>query len=147
MNPLMGLPKTARIVTKSVQDLVIKNHKVTDNNSFMYMILFMIENKHWKQVLPQLISQGFKIDGVIEECIRDMKDQKHVNRILSNFYCNEKYYGYFKHSQSPEIVKIGECIIKKLKTCKNWDQLYQMMRKNSDFQKEMQKKMKEVIIQ
>ena len=149
MHSLNGLPKTAYVTIEDWSTgLIIKNHKVADDHSLMYMILFMIENKQWKHILPQFISQGFKIDGVIEECIRNMKDQIHVNYILYNFYSGGKVYGYIKqNSQSPEIVKIIGCIIKKLKTCKNWNQLYQMMRKNSDFQKEMQKKMKEVIIQ
>ena len=142
MHPLIGLPKTAQIQCNGLPLISIENHRVVSKDGIMYWMMFMNYDKQWKHILSQFISQGFKIGGVIEECIRDMKDQKHVNRILFDFYSTGiKYEDIVEKSQSPEIRKIVGRIIKKLKTCKNWNQLYQMMRKNSNFQKQIQKQM------
>ena len=126
MKPLIRLPKTADIVCPELNNLIVRNHKVVRPESgILWWLLDTVGYKHWNQVLPQMISQGFRFEAVIEECIEDLRDPEKLSVIIywinndKNRYENQKYLS--ENTQTGE--KIAVRFAKKLHTYENWKKL------------------------
>ena len=137
MNKIAGLPDTAQIEVNGCDDLIITNHRVTSPDClFKWLLLVMVE-KQWDCAVSQMISQGFKLDGIKEQCILDLQDEESFDDILV------MYEGYILHAlrrttkKSPDIPRkiITGKIIKKIQKCKNWKQFHNNMRLESSFQR------------
>ena len=141
MNPLTGLPKTAHIDLgrSEMWDLYVKNHEVTNKHGFMYWLEGIFHYDKWNDILPQMISQGFTLDGVIETCEAELKDKEKLLRIL-------KWYVGISVRREQEIinsqfgVEIASYIIKTLQKCKNWKQFDETMDKHSEFSNKLREK-------
>ena len=73
MEKLIGLPRNAVIKIDGRVDLIIKNGETEYKDSLLIWVAFIFINNQWNAVLPQLISQGFKIEGFVEECLTDLQ--------------------------------------------------------------------------
>ena len=141
MNKIAGLPKTARVicVNNYVRDLKIKNHVVVNSFGLLNWLIQVIGQHHlWNDILPQLISQGFKVDAVIEQCIADMQNSDKFLWILYKF-------GRHRHTSRKldKLISTGQAkqvqreITARLKACQNWDQLFHALDRNDISVKKM----------
>ena len=136
MEPLIRLPKTARVYQdRYTPSLVIENHKKQGGQGFMEWLAEMFITGRWPEILPQLIQQGFKFDGVIEECLADMEDPTKFRWILSWFTKMMNKTNVFMEPISKNKIgmEIKNDTVKKLGDCRNWDDLYILMEPGSDF--------------
>ena len=137
MHILLGLPRKAHIISE-YRDLEIENHKVTNPSCIMGWLLGVIARNEWRYVLSQMISQGFKLDGVIEQCIADMQDPKKFARILYELGRERYSHEKLKKLISTGLAKpIQQEITARLKACQNWDQLFHAINRNSVLLKKM----------
>ena len=137
MYKIKGLPKTALIEMKWC-NMRIKDQQVVEHGGMMSWIMGTIILDSWQKALTQMIQQGFKIGAVIDECISDLRKPERIKTILCWYYVEDMELE--KLSSSTAGLSIGEEIIKKLETCKTWNQFYIEMRMDSVFQKKMKKK-------
>ena len=145
MNKIAGLPKTAHVVWDEYNDLRVENHKVVSKDPMLRWLIFVTMCKKWDQLLPQMISQGFRIEAVIEECIADMQNSEKFTRVL--YWVVDQHNSYKKRvkiASSGQAKPVQQEIIAKLKTCKRWDQLFNAVKTNGDLLKKMNKKWQEI---
>ena len=123
MKPIFRLPKNAFISTFGIENLIIKNHEVMHTFGMFYWMLYVERHGQWGVIMPQLLSQGFQLGTVIEQCISDLQDQKKLVATM-------RYIGLEGETHCKEFIssvqgkKFAETIIKKIQKCKNWEQLY-----------------------
>ena len=134
MNKLAGLPRMAHVTCHGNMGLKVDNHRVKNSGGLLDWLSWVAKHDFWHDILPQMISQGFHIGAVIEECLADLNNQhKFTNQIYWFGISNFRYDDRVKFASTEE----GDCIrmeyIKKMKTCKNWDDLYSLIRPDGIF--------------
>ena len=144
MAKLITLPRTAHIIGGYCQDLKIENHMVTGDTGFISWLFEAINSYDWKTALPQMISQGFRFDAVMEQCIEDLKDIKKFEGFI--YWFDYRTYDSSKRikfvaSHAGEIIR--EEIIKKIKTCTGYKKLVKTMKRNNPFFDDIQCKIEE----
>ena len=134
MHGLMGLPKKAHIISDQWFDLHVNDNLVSSHTYLMRWIIGVVKHGDWEVVLPQLISQGFKFEAVKEECILNLQDTKKCVGIFWSLY--KSHYNWSEITQftsGSEAREISHLLIKKIETCKNWNQLKKMIRHGNIF--------------
>ena len=143
MRKLNELPRTVHIVNKKWHDLKIKNHHVNGGGSLTYWMIGTMRHGLWDNAVTQMIQQVFKFDSFVEECITNMQDFLTFGFTLYNLGLEKDITERMEFSKSKSGRKIRAEYVKKLKACKNWNQLYSAMHPDSDFQKKMKRKIME----
>ena len=134
MRKMEELPKTAEIKGGRLCRLYVENHRVTNDQILFEWLLGVMNSKQWKAVLAQLISQGFHIGAVIDECIKDIKDPNNLLDILftmSNYWTTPRLMKKsitLKHDK-----KILAEVEAKLKSCRDWKDFYREFKEDGDF--------------
>ena len=139
MQKINGLPKSVAIDV-DYTFLRIENHEVQNHDGILPWAFSVLNWEIWDRVLPQMIRQGFKYDGFVGELISDLKDKKKFIRILYLYdvaYSRRPDEDRIKYHNSTQMRNSMEAFIKKISSCKNWEQFYHVMKKGSDFQKMM----------
>ena len=152
MRPLTQLPKSAYLESLGENDdgiwLKIENHRVVNTFSLMDYMLGAINHAGWNDLLPQLISQGFKLEAVVEYFVEQlMDDQNFITSLLWYHGTNYLDYDMRKVASSPAGKRIKVEITEKLHTCKTWDDLYNVMKIWGTFPKKVNRKIKGAIKQ
>ena len=135
MKPLVGLPRTAMIKGKWFK-IVVENHQVVNKCGLMAAMMDMISGDyHGQKRSLQMKSQGFKLDAVIEECIKNIRDPKIFSQILW------RINGYKDNDVAliQNGMPIARYIENRVRATKNWRSLYSMMSRQSPFVKHMLK--------
>ena len=146
MNHLTSLPRNAHIVVNTVLELKIENHRAVSNRSFLHWMDTMVLFGHWKRNASLMISQGFKFDAVIEELILNLQDPVEFGKICSTYtYLNQNECILFASTMPGK--EITGMFIKKIKGCKNWDQLYTVMNRDGLFVKNLEIMVKKMMRQ
>ena len=148
MNKIIGLPKKALIVCIDGDDLIIENNEIQYIYGLLEWCIDIIANKdHWDNVLSQMISQGLRLDAVIEQCIEDLKNRFRFQRMLSLFI-KEKctYQQRCNYTDSPAGKQLAADFEKRLCAIKSWDQFRDLLSWTGDYQNKMKDKvLKEVL--
>ena len=135
MNTLIQLPRTADVDAIG-KGLKIRDHKVINGNYLLNWLFGISQWDEWSKVLPQMISQGFKIGAVIEECIMDL-----VKFDLSWFL--EIGCSHDKIDKLPLTLtgrRIRAELKKRLQACKNWNDLIDVINPKGEFSKKISKR-------
>ena len=139
MRPLIQLPRTARLTWNLRSDLVIDNHEIVTEEAFMDWVSWGIRYGIWDKILMQFKQQGFHIEAVIQQCILDILDSRKDNWMLawdkSGITYNSITRQNFNATTTEKNIR-AEFVIK-LHTCKNWDDLGNLLNHQSDFSKKM----------
>ena len=133
MEPLIQLPKTAHITCGNCDDLIIEKHRIPGRTGLFFWLFISILNLEWGNILPQMISQGFRLDAVIQQCITDMKNPEKLRQVICLYYADsteDENLETLCHSSRGKILA-GE-ITKILYTFRKWSQLYDMMKFHGD---------------
>ena len=148
MQPLVGLPKTARLEYLTHPDLVIVNHEVQNKEGLLDWLLNVITWEARDKILPQLISQGFKFSAFLETCDVELKDSNMKYEIFS-------YYSGLYDSTYIETKKelaenrqgkiIAHLIMKKIKGCSDWNQFYDTIKYDDTFSEDIRQKIEKEI--
>ena len=140
MNDLVGLPNNAVItVATPGTNLEIINHEVINPSGLLNWLIFAFGQDDSNHILSQMISQGFKLEGVIEHCIKELHNRSFLVDILSNFDSDDvRQYQIERHFKKDgtggDIVSDFEI---DLSTCKDWTDLYDLFKTDSVFHEEM----------
>ena len=139
MRDLIGLPKKAHIKGHGWVDLFVENHEVYSYGGLFDWLLGVMFKKAWTDVFPELISQGFRFEAVMKECVKDLKNPTKFAEITDWYYPDpgDMTHRLKKFYHTAEGNRVARDIANKLITCKNWDQLCDFMNLQSDFQKKM----------
>ena len=147
MEKIRGLPRSAHIQGDNIRDLEIVNNRVVTKYGLLYWMIHAIKHDRWLNVLSQMIQQGFRFDGFIEECMDDLDDPEKF-AILINEYDTKAYswtiIELLKIAKGVHGNKIKSEFVIKLKTCKNWDQFFYAMNWNGSFVKKIYGEMEEI---
>ena len=143
MHPINGLPKTAEIKCIGTGYLEIKDHKVVNWRGGIMewltnVLLFYGHSGQYDNAVTQMIQQGFKFEGVKEQCILDLQNEKKLEEILWQYVQDKGTQQKIQKLVKSETGKnIARDIIEMIKTCDNWDQFFVEMRKESAVQKKI----------
>ena len=147
MEPIVGLPKTAHIVCSLHTDFEIKNRRIVSHSGgFMDWLLGVIARNEWRDVLSQMISQGFRLNGIIEHCIKEMQDPELFANMLA--WINNEFYNVKfrrKFTSSVHAKTLIRYITGILLNCKNWDDLFDALRWGSYYQDDIKEKIKDIM--
>ena len=141
MNKLVQLPKTAFITCPNWSDLKITNHQATSGN-FTYWILGAQNYEYWEEVLPQLISQGFRYNAVVEQIIQDIKNPEKIGEILWYMGIKKSPKKLVKFVSTKSGQETVSEMIKKIHLCKNWKQFHNTFKQESLFMQNFETKIK-----
>ena len=133
MNPLIQLPRTARIVTISVEDLEIENHMVVSHQRMLLWMMHVMNRDLWDDVLSQLISQGFTTDAVMQTCETELNDS-----LVFRYLMDQLGVQVSEHSTAGKNIKIE--ITRKFQNIKTWNQLHDAMHRDAGFRKKIVEK-------
>ena len=142
MREIEGLPRTAKIKGVIWRELHVENHKVVNNTTLFEWLLDVMNKKYWKAVLAQLISQGFKIGAVIEECMKDIKDPNNVKEILFTMNNERGLRVIEKCITLKHAEKIVAEIQEKLKSCTDWTDFYREFKMTGDFREDLDERIR-----
>ena len=138
MHPLIQLPKTARL-SLPAYDLVVQDHKITSHKHGIFDVLLdAVRYDHWDDLLSQMISQGFKLEAVKDQCIKDLKNPQGLANAIGHEFVYERSHTFARDllkSQRGQIFAAD--IIKMIRGCKNWKQFEKAISIKSDFWKAM----------
>ena len=143
MYKIRGLPKTATIRSKIYFRLLIENQKVQNKECLMDWLMREILSVHldWNYVLAQMIRQGFRIEAVVEECINDLKNPEKLKEIVKWIdFCRKKDVDWSGVAPIQNGMPIETYITKKLLLCRDLNQFYNLLCKDSVFYKNIQEK-------
>ena len=139
MIPLIGLPKTAKLISFSKWDLTVRDNKIQGDQSLLNWLLDAMQYGDWREILAQMIQQGFKLKGVIEQCIEDLRDPKKFTEMFYWFNGKE-----FEDKQLIELStgetgkRIKTEFTERLKACKDWKDLQIIVNHTDDFYKKIE---------
>ena len=151
---LTRLPKTAKIKMEG-WNITIENYRVT-HGSFWYITLLLIGNSSQnRDTLYKIEKQGFSFEMVIEYYIRELEEDAEVfagtiDRHYGIRYIEDGFITWEElvaFSKSVAGRKIAEQLIEKIRSCDNWDDLYDEMQPTGKFHTEMKQKIKEELKQ
>ena len=149
MHPLDGLPKNAEIDPESINYLGFENYKmmfdlcvehcvVVNHDGLLHWITNVIRSGGWNPILQLLKRNGFRFGPVMDECIADLKNNTKSAWVLYWFggdgNTTSDRMKFLTTRKGKTILTIFE---KKLKTCKNWNDLYNALNIQGDFFKEI----------
>ena len=144
MRSLNGLPMTARIEIKGWRNLWVEDQRVCNYDGLLFWLIDTIGHNHWDVALSELISQGFRFEAVIEECIEDLRDPEKCKKIIWWINDNRGMIDYSRYEfESRLTVKIVvKYLAEKLSGCKNWAQLYGIFSHKGRFRKNISRQEK-----
>ena len=138
MKPLVALPESAHIVCTGELVLKIKNNKVvSEKNNFIWWLMAILKFGHWDEALPQMISQGFRYDAFLERCVAEIRDLNKFASMIWWHYPSGIFFDnldrHIKFVSSPAGLALAVQIISKINTCRNWQEFYILMKRDSPF--------------
>ena len=142
MQPLIGLPKTAEMKIRGVT-LKIQNHRVDKNQDFFGWLVWVIDGGYWNEAVTELVSNGFKFGGVMQQCITEMQENPRVFvRLMLHHYQTHNVNDdvRVKFSKSKHGKEVITEIINMIHTCNNWTDFGEKLKNNTDFHKQTKDK-------
>ena len=144
---LIRLPKKADIEIVEVR-IEIRDHKVPNKGGLMWFIMYLIQNHYSnKQTLVELEKYGVSYEAAIEYCAEEWEHDVNIRAyIISEYHSKwhsletdtEDAWEYMiNFSKSVTGIKIANQFVEKIRSCDNWGELYDELRQNSRFQKDM----------
>ena len=145
---LIQLPKEAYFPV-SITTITIQDHKVVNRYGLFGKIGSITRRSNSDmQSLYQFEKHGVSFEAAIEECARELEHDIHIlaNAISDHYEIWEKDDGCnrwnnlcdFAASETGRVM--ASQFIEMIRSCDNWEQLYDHMQLNSKFQKEMKGK-------
>ena len=146
MHPLIELPKTAWINAGNNDFLRIENHKVVEPYSLLEWLVCTLRWRDGYNVISQMMARGFRLDAVIDQCIKDVMDPAKFAEVLCYEYHEANRAGKVQDLVSSKLGRAMEAhVIKKLKDCKTWDILLRTLYAGSEFRADLQRRLYEAI--
>ena len=139
---LTQLPKTAKFRIGG-WGITIQNHKVKYPYSLFDCILDIImDPRSDRQMLYQFEGHGISWEMIIEECVRELEEDTDVFAHSLNRYNNTwvDWAHSIAFSESVAGRKIAGLLVEKIRSCDNWDDLYDEMQRRTKFHKDMRKR-------
>ena len=141
MQKIAGLPKNV-VILIDASYLAIENYEVISTYGLFGWILEIIDNEHWIEGHNTMLQQGFKFDAVMEQCIYELENH---NRIFGNLIAKHILPGSDRvicwgFSDSEAGREATGWFLKKFRTCKNWDEFYNMLKMGSALRVELLRK-------
>ena len=148
MRPLIQLPRNAHITCERHIDLIITNHETVNYHCLLDWLFIATKMRDWKNILSQLISQGFKLDAVIGRCTEELLEAKKIDHFFLRLCKNDSTLNEIEELLSGDaVIPITREFEKKLKTCNSWGAFYNIMQPDRFFLTDMKSRIMEKIIQ
>ena len=142
MNEIVRLPKNACInLSGGLPSLNVKNHRVLNKDGIFDWLMRVIYWDGWNKALSQMIQQGFKLDGVIEQCINEVNNPVKLAEIVWRINCHRHMKGISRQNDVMLVqngMPIETHAKRKLRICKNWNDLYHMIEWDTGFIRNVQ---------
>ena len=152
---LTRLPKEAHIQILG-HSIIIQNHRVVSNGGLLNSIMSitsMMRTCVNEQTLSDLEKHGISFEMAIECCVREIEKDSHVLvwliwwhykiNMASGSIIHRQWERVHVFSNGAAGRKIAEQHIEKIRSCENWQQLYQEMDPDSQFSRDMQDRISE----
>ena len=151
---LIQLPKTAEFVIRG-WNVTIENHKIVNDEMGLFSTIIGVVDTSGsnKQTLYQLEKLGISFESAIECCASELElDVNILSEIIwyhigmqkpASILENEEgkdLFLYFSKSVTGRI--IADQYIEKIRSCNNWEELYEELNLKSKFRKDMTKKIR-----
>ena len=147
---LIRMPKTADMEIAG-WSIHIDDHEVVGVDGLFGNIMYIIIHKYssWK-TMADFENHGISFEAAVEECVRELENKADIlKQIIFWFYKVHQITGIYvetidllRFSESVAGRKIAEQFIEKIRSCENWQELYDEMHLTSKFQKEMKNRIK-----
>ena len=147
---LIRLPKTAEFVMGEYQ-ITIWNHEYT-NESGLFTVIMSVSNGWPIQTLYLFENNGVSYEALIECCTHELEYNARILAHFINWYCIDLKYTEsvvestrrtLAFSKSEAGRKIAIQFVEKIRSCGNWDELYDEMKLTGKFGTDIKKKIKE----
>ena len=134
----------------------IKNHRVVTTCGLLGRILGMIDDPDTDiGILSEFEKHGVSYEAVIEECVAEfdrISVIKYIMRFVYKFKMNGVYVEedqeiFNSFSKSDIGVTLEDKLVDKIRSCRNWDELYNEFHSTSKFSIDLKKIIKEEITQ
>ena len=145
---LIQLPKTADFKIGGWY-IKITDHKIESiNNLFDCIVGIIIDPRFDRQILYQFEEHGISFETVIEECARELEEDPEVFA-WSRYRDRNSWFLGCKHTDRAHLLafsesvagrKIVELVVEKIRSCDNWDDLYDEMQLTTKFNENMGKR-------
>ena len=142
---LIQLPKDADFRI-GVWHIKITDHMIVNQGDLFDCIVDIImDPRSDRQMLYQFEGHGISWEMAIEECVRELEEDTDVFAHSLNRYNNTwvDWAHSIAFSESVAGRKIAGLLVEKIRSCDNWDNLYDEMQLTSKFQKEIKNRMQE----
>ena len=130
--------------------ITIKNHKVIDFHGLLSTIIG-ITAEHDRNTLSRFEDHGISLEAVIECCVDEVENNPaKLSRIIiwkyGDIYYNDEIMNKtLAFMKSDAGIIFAEQLIEKIRDCKNWADMYDLIQKDSKFHKDMKKTIEKVL--
>ena len=142
---LTRLPKTADFEIRGVV-IQIRDHKCNSYWGLWGKIIDFIEYSETdKEHLRQFEKHGISFETVIEECVHEMEHDADILANFINLYYSARFIKSemerrkrtYAFSKSDAGRRIAGQVIERIRSCDNWDELYDEFKRTGKFRTEM----------
>ena len=147
---LTQMPKEASFVIRG-WPIRIRDHEVVSDDGLFGEIMHMVKRPNTdRRVLARLEEHKINYETAIEYCARELENNTVILANIINWYYNmgdiEKASWQYNRNIILDFSKmdagraIASQFIEKIRSCENWQELYDEMHLTSKFSKDMKKK-------
>ena len=142
MDTTQQLPKNMTLKLGGMSPLVVKDHSVVSSEGFFGWVIDAVEHPKWVKLFKILDNNGVTFKTAQNILISEIKENyKHVSSLVWFEYdVTDSVNRAHRFSKSYYGRKMAGAIIKRLKKCRNWNDIKTMWVDGSDFHKRMEKK-------
>ena len=147
---LIQLPKEADFKIDG-RDIEIWDHKFGNDGGLIWHIICIIHSPFSnRETLTELEKHGISFEAVIEYCVTELERDIDIRTHIINWYhnirnyleCNttDEWIAIYNFSKSMTGKKIADKLVEKIRSCDNWEELYDELHRDSRFQKDLKKR-------
>ena len=146
---LIQLPKEAEFEIDG-WPIHIQNHRVTGNGLFSQILMIVSSLNSDANTLRLFEEHGISCEMIIEECAKELENDSEVLAHVIRWHCGnlkiksvlaiDTTDAIFLFSKSVPGRKIAEQFIEKIRSCDNWEELYDEMLLYSRFRMDVKRR-------
>ena len=145
---LIRMPKMADFKIAETR-FAIRDHEVMFGGLWIKTMHIVTGPFSYRQMLSEFENHGISYEMIIEECIRELeKDPEvfasaihwHYNIDTSKYDTQGSMEATHNFSKSDAGRKMADQHMEKIRSCNNWEDLYDVMQQTSGFSMDMQKR-------
>ena len=138
-------------------DITIEDHKIVDNNGLLNSIMHAVDDPGSdRNILYEFEKHGVSFEMVIEYCVWEIENDEdiladvmwYMNVIMELIHTIigiNMWSECRNFSKSVKGREISEQYTEKIRSCNNWEELYDEMQQTSKFHRDMKKRMNKEI--